>query len=178
MQETVENCDIVAEATTPRPLLSTDEPICRTGETACSDRCAPSSFLFFLISSPTGVSPNKMSRMFRSFDDASPNLATNLYILEHESLYNVTINSTAESCYPLHMSWSNWKILYRGTLTQCRKNIEGTFKKNNLTIQNIFYRKEANSLFWPYLNLAFEYLRDLTYNMSYTKSTHFLSVKT
>ncbi len=39
LQETVENCDIVAEATTPRPLLSTDEPICRTGETACSDRC-------------------------------------------------------------------------------------------------------------------------------------------
>jgi len=38
----VDNCDVMTEVTTPRPLLNTDEPICRTGETACSDgSCLP-----------------------------------------------------------------------------------------------------------------------------------------
>ncbi|XP_023329724.1 uncharacterized protein LOC111702311 [Eurytemora carolleeae] len=40
--ESVDNCDVIAEQTTPKPLLYTDEPICRTGETACSDgSCLP-----------------------------------------------------------------------------------------------------------------------------------------
>jgi len=38
----VDNCDVISEKTTPRPLLNTEEPICRTGETACSDgSCLP-----------------------------------------------------------------------------------------------------------------------------------------
>ena len=36
----MDNCDVIAEQTTPKPLLYTDEPICRTGETACSDGLA------------------------------------------------------------------------------------------------------------------------------------------
>ncbi len=107
LQETVENCDIVAEATTPRPLLSTDEPICRTGETACSDRWIlqiPSSSFFFLFR-PRPVCPRTKSLgcfvLLKMCLPTEPPIC----IPGHDSLYNVTINSTAESCYPLHMSW-------------------------------------------------------------------------
>ena len=38
----VDNCDVTAEVTTPKPLLNTDEPICPNGETACADgTCLP-----------------------------------------------------------------------------------------------------------------------------------------
>ena len=40
----VDNCDVTAALTTPRPLLSTKEPICPTGESACADAtCIPTS---------------------------------------------------------------------------------------------------------------------------------------
>jgi len=35
--DTIDNCEIVAERTIPRPLLYTEEPLCREGETACGD---------------------------------------------------------------------------------------------------------------------------------------------
>ncbi len=150
LQETVENCDIVAEATTPRPLLSTDEPICRTGETACSDRCGALHPPFFFR--PWPVWPRTKSLgCFVLLTMRLPTLPP-ICILGHVSFYNVTINSTTESCYPLHMSWSYWKIWYRGTLTQCRKNISGTFLENYLTIQNIFLSissKQTIHVFWP-----------------------------
>lgn len=38
----VDNCDITAEETTPKPLFNTQEPICATGEHACADgTCLP-----------------------------------------------------------------------------------------------------------------------------------------
>lgn len=33
----VNNCDVTAELTTPKPLLNTKEPICPEEETACAD---------------------------------------------------------------------------------------------------------------------------------------------
>ena len=38
----VNNCDVTAEETTPKPLLNTEEPICPSGEGACADgTCIP-----------------------------------------------------------------------------------------------------------------------------------------
>ena len=38
----VDNCDVTAEVTTPKPLLNTEEPICPAGESACADgECLP-----------------------------------------------------------------------------------------------------------------------------------------
>ncbi len=40
----VDNCDVTAEVTTPKPLLNTKEPICPVGESACGDgTCMPTS---------------------------------------------------------------------------------------------------------------------------------------
>ncbi len=38
----IDNCDVTAEVTTPKPLLNTEEPICPSGESACADgTCLP-----------------------------------------------------------------------------------------------------------------------------------------
>ena len=36
-KDVVNNCDVTAELTTPKPLLNTKEPICPEEETACAD---------------------------------------------------------------------------------------------------------------------------------------------
>jgi hypothetical protein len=103
---------------------------------------------FFSLFRPRTVSPRTdVSSFWRCVSLLSHQ---SVYSIGHEFLYNVTINLTAGSCYPLHMScWSYWKIWYRGTLTQCRKNISGTFLIDNLTIQKILHWKVANNLLWP-----------------------------